>query len=58
MVRVGEMTGRLDEVFLRLFAAPGVREGHPRPAVKPALRYPIIRAGRDRWPPSSSSTCS
>lgn len=39
MVRVGEMTGRLDEVFLRLFAHLEF-ERDMRDRVKSALRYP------------------
>ena len=39
MVRVGEMTGRLDEVFLRLFAHLDF-ERHTREQIKAALRYP------------------
>jgi MSHA biogenesis protein MshG len=39
MVRVGEMTGRLDEIFLRLFAHLDF-ERRTREQIKAALRYP------------------
>lgn len=41
MVRVGEMTGRLDEVFMRLFEHIEF-EQHMRQQVKTALRYPMF----------------
>ncbi len=41
MVRVGEMTGRLDEVFIRLFKHIEF-EQFMRQQVKAALRYPIF----------------
>lgn len=41
MVRVGEMTGRLDEVFLRLFSHLEF-EREMRDRVKSALRYPMF----------------
>jgi MSHA biogenesis protein MshG len=41
MVRVGEMTGRLDEIFLRLFAHLDF-ERHTREQIKAALRYPTF----------------
>ena len=41
MVRVGEMTGRLDEVFLRLFHHMEF-EQFMRQQVKAALRYPLF----------------
>jgi len=41
MVRVGEMTGRLDEIFLRLFAHLDF-ERQTREQIKAALRYPTF----------------
>ena len=41
MVRVGEMTGRLDEVFMRLFKHLEF-EGFMRQQVKAAIRYPTF----------------
>jgi MSHA biogenesis protein MshG len=41
MVRVGEMTGRLDEIFLRLFAHLDF-ERRTREQIKAALRYPTF----------------
>lgn len=41
MVRVGELTGRLDEIFLRLFAHLEF-EKSMKDQVKTALRYPIF----------------
>ena len=40
MVYVGETTGRLEEIFLRLFQHLEFQE-HMRTQVKSALRYPI-----------------
>ena len=55
MVRVGEMTGRLDEVFLRLFNC-GRFEGFMAQQVKTALRYPSSSSSPPWWRPSASST--
>jgi MSHA biogenesis protein MshG len=41
MVRVGEMTGRLDEIFLRLFRHLDF-ERHTRERIRAALRYPAF----------------
>ena len=41
MVRVGEMTGRLEEIFLRLFNHLEF-DKHTREQVKAALRYPLF----------------
>ena len=46
MVRVGELTGRLEEVFLRLYHTSSFEE-KIREAVKAALRYPIFVLRRD-----------
>jgi MSHA biogenesis protein MshG len=41
MVRVGEMTGQLDEIFLRMFRHLDF-EKHMREQIKSAVRYPIF----------------
>jgi len=41
MVRVGELTGRLEEIFLRLFHHLDF-ERHTREQIKAALRYPMF----------------
>ena len=41
MIRVGEMTGRLDDVFMRLFKHLEF-EQFMRQQVKSALRYPVF----------------
>lgn len=41
MVRVGELTGRMDEIFLRLFHHLDF-ERHTREQIKAALRYPTF----------------
>ena len=55
MVRVGEMTGRLDEVFHAALFEHLEFEMFMRQQVKSALRYPMfVMMPRWRWPSALS----